>query len=236
MKRLIVCSLFFLMAAVLISDFAVAQPGRRPRPNPRTGADGDSDKSKASPLPDDPRLLALHKAFLTDAGKLAGEYERNQDWGRAKSVYEEILKLVPEYPPAKAKLNEMMQRLGSAQRVTVDVDASKNWQNTGVVVLQGQPVTVRAVGSWTLIAEVGPEGIILPKEVRDVKELREANLGSLLGAISTGNPKEDKPFPVGAQKSFTPEKSGQLYLRMHDIETRDNKGTMKIEIVGTFKK
>jgi hypothetical protein len=49
--------------------------------------------------------------------------------------------------------------------------------------------------------------------------LREANLGSLLGAISTGNPKEDKPFPVGAQKSFAPEKSGQLYLRMHDIET-----------------
>jgi hypothetical protein len=51
--------------------------------------------------------------------------------------------------------------------------------------------------------------------------LREANLGSLLGAISTGNPKEDKPFPVGAQKPFAPEKSGQLYLRMHDIETRD---------------
>lgn len=68
-----------------------------------------------------------------DAAKLAGEYERNRDWGKAKSVYQERLKLVPEYPPAKAKLNEMMGRLGTAAKVSFEVDAAKGWQNTGVI-------------------------------------------------------------------------------------------------------
>lgn len=226
MKRLTWCGLLFSLVYVAVADFAAAQPGRRPGANSR--------QENAPRLPEDPRLMALHKSFVTDATKLATEYERAQDWNKAKSVYQEILKLVPEYPPAKAKLEEMLSRLGTAKRVLIDVDAAKGWQNTGVIVLAGQPITIRAAGRWTLVGEVGPAGVQLPKEVMEVKEVREARLGSLLAAVNTGNSKEDKPFVIGLEKSYTPDKPGQLYLMMHDIDHSDNQGSIKVEIMGTF--
>src|ERR1051325_2035830 len=74
------------------------------------------DKPKVKPLPDDERLLQLHKDFEKKAEKLANEYENTKNWGKARAVYEEILKLVPQYPTASAKLTEMIQREAGAQK------------------------------------------------------------------------------------------------------------------------
>src|SRR5690349_20648079 len=66
------------------------------------------EKPKVKPLPDDKKLLQLHLDFVKKAEKLANEYEGTKDWGKARAVYEEILKLVPQYPNANAKLTEMI--------------------------------------------------------------------------------------------------------------------------------
>ncbi len=233
MSRLVVTCLSLVFLISLMLEAAYAQRPAVPRPGSAGQKNQDDDKKKEEPpLPSDRRLLALHLEFVNEAAKLASEYENKQDFDKAKVVYQEILKLVPSYEPAKLKLNELMQREATASRATFDVDAREEWQNTGVTVEKGKPITIRATGTWTftLTAELGPDGMTIPKELRDY------NLGCLMAVIDTGEPMDYKPFVVGAQKSFVPDKSGRLYLRMYDTDPKDNKGSLKVEFIGSFEK
>src|SRR5262245_40468627 len=75
-----------LSLAVLIvhpSSFAQDETGNKEK---------KEEKPKVKPLPDDKKLLSLHLDFVKKAEKLANEYEGTKDWGKARAVYEEILK------------------------------------------------------------------------------------------------------------------------------------------------
>jgi hypothetical protein len=192
----------------------------------------DPDAPKVRPLPDDKRLLALHLDFVKQAEKLGKEYEADKQWGKARAVYEEILKLVPQYPPAQAKLAEMLQHERAAKSVTVTVKANEGWQNTGIDLIADKPVSLVASGKWTfhLQVETNAEGLTIPKELRDF------NPGCLIGMIpDPADPENNMPFVVAGSKQFIAERSGRLHLRMYDTDPRDNSGELKVEIRGTFK-
>lgn len=195
----------------------------------------ERDKKKAKeepprPLPDDQRLLALHLDFVKKAEKLGNEYEGDKDWGKARQVYEEILKLVPQYAPAKSKLAEMLNKEASAQTHVVTINANEGWQDCGLTLIYGRPVTITVSGTWTfhLQAETNADGLAIPEELRDF------NPGCLIGRIEGGDPKEVKPFVVGAGKQFQTPRSGRLSLRMYDTNPADNDGSLKVEIRGSF--
>lgn len=223
----------FILAALLLSLgvpslWAQRQPMR---PSPGRNERQDDDKPQPPPLPSDPRLLTLHREFVKKAEQLGKEYEAKQDWDKAKDVYQEILKLVPAYPNAKRKLEELNARERSANRTTFEVLADKEWQDTGIEVSAGKPLLIRAAGSWTftLKVPVTAKGMEIPKELRDY------NLGCLLGTIvDPRNPQEIESFVVGEQKSLVAPQSGRLYLRMYDTNVQDNEGSLKVEISGTF--
>ena len=166
------------------------------------------------------RLPTLEKA-LTD-----GEVS----WTKARVVYQEILKLTPNYKNAQTKLAAIRQREANAEVASMRVQANKGWQKTGVKAIRGRPIQIRAEGRWTyqLKVPLGPDGIKIPKE------LQEFNLGSLVGVIDTGNSEELEPFVVGAETSFTAQRTGQLYLRMYDVDPSDNEGALEVQIRGTF--
>ena len=189
------------------------------------------DKPKVKPLPDDKKLLALHLDFVKKAEKLASEYEGTKDWGKARAVYEEILKLVPQYPSANAKLTEMIQREAGAQKVVLNIKADSDWQDTGIELIEGKPIIIQVTGTWVfrLEVETTADGLTIPKELRDFP------LGCLVGMIPSDDPKQAKPFVLGSGKQFISERSGKLFLRMYDTDPRDNRGSLKVEIHGTFK-
>ena len=192
----------------------------------------EPETPKVRPLPDDKRLLALHLEFVKQAEKLGKEYEADKDWGKARAVYEEILKLVPQYPPAQAKLAEMLQREREAKSVSLDILANEGWQDTGIDLIAGKPVTLAATGKWVfhLKVETNAEGLTIPKELRDF------NPGCLIGMVpDASDPANNKPFVVGPMKQLMAERSGRLFLRMYDTDPRDNRGSLKVEIHGTFK-
>ena len=176
--------------------------------------------------------MALRPEFVRAAERLAAAYERNKEYGKALDVYGEILKLVPQYAQARAKFQLLRQRQATAQTASLEVRADRPWQPTGIQVLQGKPITIRATGVWTfhLTRKLGPDGMPIPEQLRDY------NLGCLIGMIETGNPKEMKPFVVGSQKSFLAEQTGQLLLRMYDDQPADNEGTLRVQVMGTFEK
>ena len=204
----------------------------------RNGQGGDGQaaapQDTGPKLPSDPRLLALHKDFVVKAEKLATEYENKRDIEKARVVYEEILKLVPGYPKAVAALEKINQQELSADRAVFSCLANKSWQDTNVRTVAGKPIQISAGGTWTVKIEhdLGGNGMEIPKELRDF------NLGSLVGVIDTGSGQvEDfRPFLIGESYEFVAEETGRLMLAMWDTDHSDNTGKLSVTIRGTFEK
>lgn len=212
---------------VALQTVADAQPGRR---NQRQA--NEAKGPRIPELPDDPKLLRIHKAFADEAMKIARDYERDRDFDSAMAVYGQVLRLIPQHTDAKSKLDLLQERQKSADRVIIKVDASKTWQSTGIRVLENKPVQILSKGTWTftLKRELDPNGMAIPKELKDF------NLGCLVGFIDTGAAEKEKPFVIGTQKEFIPKRSGVLYLQMYDIDVSDNEGEIDVQIKGTFER
>lgn len=210
----------------------VTRPGGN-QPGGQRGPGGKGDDENKVKLPDDPKLLMIHKNFVEAAEKLAADYERQNLPDKARDCYTEILRLVPTYSPAADKLNAIKTKEATAEKKLVDVMGSKGWQDTGINVMAGKPLTIRANGEWVMkmTYTLSPDGIEIPKELRDFP------LGSLVGAISeSADLSEAKVFLVGKEKSMEPNVSGRLYLRMYDSNPDDNTGRLGVIVEGTFKK
>ena len=185
-------------------------------------------------LPTDPELLSLHREFITKAEKLAAEYERKKQLGKAREVYESLVRLMPRYANAEAGLARILKSQTTKESRLAKVLAAKAWQDSGATLQEGMPVYIETQGTWKVVYETGPEGIRIPADQRPRDN--QIELGTLIGTI-VGSPEDiekPKPFIVKPGTSFTAEKSGRLYLRMFDIDPSDNEGVMTVKIQSTF--
>ncbi len=200
------------------------------KPNRPAGEKLDKPKKDSTPPPNDKKLIALYSDFVKKAEKLAAEYEHGKQPDKAATIYEHILKLAPEYEYAQQQLERLKQHEFNSSRKTFEVQANKDWQDTGVRTIAGKPLKLAATGEWTfnMSHRLGAEGMEIPKELKDFK------LGSLIGIIADPSAKAPRPFYIGASKEFVAEQSGPLLVRMHDSDPTDNKGSLVLEIVGRF--
>jgi len=213
-------ALFLLFVAIgLCPVDAYAQ--RRPMQKP---------KEEPLELPADPRLVEIHREFVTKAEKLGDEYARKKDWEKARIVFGEVLKLVPNYKPAVEKMKVINGELSNANKVIFTVEAREGWQDTGIDVIEGSPLAFRSEGQWLLVHESDANGLEIPREIRDYK------LGSLIGVVAkSATPDKDTvPFTIGTQKRMTVPQTGRLLLKMHDLNNEDNRGQVRVEITGNF--
>ncbi|HVC98817.1 MAG TPA: hypothetical protein VND64_34450 [Pirellulales bacterium] len=228
-----------IWTVVLVCCLATGTLWSKPKKGKNGSENSPSDKSDGDDdgLPSDKRLLAIYKEFIVETLKVAREYEKNKDVDGARTCYEQILKLVPNQATAKKALEDIEGKELSAKEKRFNVNANESWQDTGVEVIDGKPISITAEGTqfWTfkMSQQIGPKGMQIPEE------LKEFNLGELIGAIfkEGTDPKEVKPFSVGEEATFVAEQSGRLYLRMYDmIDPKDNSGRMNVLIRGTFEK
>jgi len=129
-----------------------------------------------------------------------------------------------------------------ASPMTFEVDASRGWQNSGVMLEVGQTYHITATGRYQLgdnpktwFAE--PNGVTL-------RYNKGQPVGLLLGAIvpdglfdaekeiSPNDVPFLSPILIGPELELTPEQSGTLYLRINDApaELGDNEGTCRVVI------
>lgn len=236
MKR----SMTGLLVLALVLCFTVAavsaqrRGSKRPRNAPsRSAATGEPTDEAKGGISSDPRMANIQKDFVRETARLAQEYEKKQDIDGARNCYEQILLLMPEHPGAKEALDKLRQEELNADSIVVPVHANKGPQDTHVNVIANRPITIHAEGSWTfrMERELTAKGMQIPDELRDF------DLGALVGIIHTGEDLKDvKPFLVGEDMELIPEKSGRLLLFMFDNDYKDNTGRLNVEIRGTFNK
>ena len=126
--------------------------------------------------------------------------------------------------------------------VTYEVDVTRGWQSSGVLLEAGQPYRITASGRYQLedtpkLWYAEPNGVTL-------RYHKGQPLGLLLGAvvpdglfatdaeISPHNVPFLSPIPIGPKLELMPEQSGTLYLRVNDspAELGDNNGECQVVI------
>ena len=126
--------------------------------------------------------------------------------------------------------------------VTFEVDVSRGWQSSSVMLEAGQPYRITANGRYQL--EDNPKAWYAEPNGVTLRYHNGQPLGLLLGAvvpdelfdtdsgISPDNVPFLSPIPIGPGIELTPEQSGTLYLRINDFPTElaDNKGECQVVI------
>jgi WD40 repeat protein/serine/threonine protein kinase len=116
---------------------------------------------------------------------------------------------------------------GQATSLTVLVEANRPWQDTGVEVQAGRPVTISARGDW-LRGSTSCSADGLPAEPRDRNVLSGARALCLLGRVG-GN---TTPIALGASKKLVPRQGGRLFVQANTLDLHENAGRLQLEIQG----
>ncbi len=116
--------------------------------------------------------------------------------------------------------------------VTVAVDAQEAWQDTGLMLDVGDDVVIEYLeGQWTnwlnMLPFFGPDGgpSYVCSASTCVEPLHGYPQGGLIGRVGDGS-----PFGVGYHLEFTADGEGMLQMRMNDVGTSDNKGSVHMQI------
>lgn len=104
----------------------------------------------------------------------------------------------------------------------VVVAGDQSWTDTGVDVVLGKKVAIKATGEVFANATVsgGPDGIPGRPEWARYNVVEDAQHAALIGKIG----EDGTPFLVGADTSFVVRVDGRLFLGPNDKDTRNNKG------------
>lgn len=113
---------------------------------------------------------------------------------------------------------------GCAKPVTRDVvvAGAESWTDTGLDLVLGNKVTIKATGEVFANATVssGPDGVPGHPEWAKYNVVPEAQHVALVGKIG----EDGTPFLVGAETSFVVKVDGRLFLGPNDQDVRNNRG------------
>jgi hypothetical protein len=117
------------------------------------------------------------------------------------------------------------------------VSARCGWQGSGLRLRQGQYLTIQAWGKTYCSEDSvthfrgsadGPEG--MSDEHRQLVRVADypvssANPHGLVAKVGGG-----KPFFIGTGGTFKSHRTGELYLRINDYRTSDNRGSLSVKV------
>jgi serine/threonine protein kinase len=124
-------------------------------------------------------------------------------------------------------------RLSFVSTQVLEIDSQADWLSTGIEIEEPQIIKLEA-SNWIVLDESGivatmsgPMGLESCKKQDLQCTLPEARLGALIGRIGDG-----EPFVIGTYSQLTADASGELFLRVNDIEGKylDNRGNYRVKI------
>lgn len=171
-------------------------------------------------------------AFVREAAEVAREYEDSGHLDKAKQMYESILNFNPATPGLKEKIKELDEQLLQSNEVEIEIDTSRSWSGSQVLVFKGKPIRIQASGTYKFnaTADLDAEGYPDKDPVKD--ELApDVTVGALMGLMATKE-KPGKPFEIGLQRDFTPNEDGTLFLKVNVPPGSKCSGKLQVRISG----
>lgn len=202
------------------------------------------------PKPDSPANLSaletkaetLEQTYLTGLLEVADGYEEAGQIDKAKEALQAILKLKPDSEAVKQRLAQLNEAVFDANAHVVEVDVTKGWTPTNVLVTKDQPVRFESEGTYRYIINetIGADGFTQQDLMRDMAA--GVPTGALMGLIlppprpgQREPPEPGQPFFIGSAQEFSPETDGALLLRLNVPPGHKCIGKVKVNITGNIK-
>jgi len=179
----------------------------------------------------DARASKLQDSFVRETKTLASEYEQVGQFERAKVLYEALLKLDEKDAWVKDKVDQLTEQMFAAIEFEVSVDVSKGWAQTGAFAISKRAARIETTGGYqlSLATEVSPDG--LQKQDASTGLIDGMPLGAVVGMLLVDG-KPTKPFLVGRNHEWTPEKSGLLLIKVNAPAGHRSTGQLKLKLSG----
>ena len=190
-------------------------------------------KSSAPPIKViDVRAEKAIDAFVREAAEVARDYEDAGQLDKAKHMYESIVTFNPSTPGLKEKIKELDEQLLQANEIEIEIDTSRSWSGSQVLVFKGKPIRIQATGTYKFnaTADLDAEGFPDKDPVKD-ELAADVTVGALMGLMATKE-KPGKPFEIGAQRDFTPNEDGTLFLKVNVPPGSRCSGKLQVRISG----
>jgi hypothetical protein len=202
-------------------------------------AEGPSGKSKAKAKSGavnlkslDARVDKLEATMVREIMEVANLYEEAEQYERAKTLLEVLLKLNPDLPAIKEKVDTLEQKAFDKHEVEFTLDTSRGWTAVGGAVAQGRPVRIEVNGEYkfNVSASVTADGFPSSDPATDF--IDGIPCGALMGMVANKTGRPGKPFPLKGKQTWTPQENGILYLKINAPAGHKCAGKLTVKLSG----
>ena len=219
------------VSACLILSAALA--GRlHPADTPSSKSKGKSKAGGTSLKALEARVEKLESTMLREIVDVSNSFEDAGQFDRAKSLLEVLLKLNPEFPGLKEKVQRLEEKLFDSQEIEFVLDTSKGWVPVGGAVAGGQPVRVEVEGEYkfnvtaSVTADGFPSGDVKTDFVEGVP------CGALIAMVVSRAGKPGRPIALKSKNTWTPSEEGLLMLKVNAPSGHKCTGKLTVKLSG----
>lgn len=210
--------------------------GRLLSAEPSSGKSKAKAKSGANSLKAlDARVEKLESTMLREIVEISNLYEDAGEFERAKSLLEVLLKLNPDFPGLKKKVEELDKKSFDAYGFEFALDTSRGWVPVGGAVVKGRPVHVEVEGDYrfNVSANITADGFPSSDPMTDYVE--GVPCGALMAMVAVKGGKPGRPVPLKANQTWTPQEDGMLLLRINAPAGHKCTGKLTVKLSGLIR-
>jgi hypothetical protein len=179
----------------------------------------------------DARVEKLESSLFRELVDISKLYEEAGQFERAKSMLEVLMKLNPNLPGLKEKLDQLESKMFDAQEIEFVFDTGKSWTPVGGAVVRGKPVRIEVEGEYKFQWGGGltAEGLTQAEGGEDY--IDSIPLGGLM-AVVVNNGKPGKPIAIKSHMQWTPQEEGVLALKVNAPNGHKSTGKLTVKLSG----
>lgn len=211
----------FVIVVFPVGEFRLsAQAAQRKAETKRSGSKNSKGKKPINSKALDVRLEKAEELFIRETLDVAKQFEDAGRLEKSIRLYQSVLKIRPNFTKVQDRINTIEETLLSSNEHEFVIDVAQGWGAPRARVFKERVVRIQASGTYRFIInrQLGPNGFSTEKPEKGSMAAGVPG-GALMGMVVSkdraGKSKPGKPFKIGSNSEFTPEKNGLLYLRVN---------------------
>jgi hypothetical protein len=179
----------------------------------------------------DARVEKLETSLFRELVDISKLYEEAGQFERAKSLLEVLLKLNPDLPGLKEKLEQLESKMFDSQEIEFVFDTSKPWASVGAAAMRGRPVRIEVEGEYKFqySGSLTAEGLTSLEGGEEYVD--SIPLGGLMAVVVT-NGKPGKPIAIKSSMQWTPSEDGLVLLKVNAPAGHKSTGKLTVKLSG----
>ncbi len=231
-----------LSAALVWNDGSRAAAQTTGKSKLKSGTSKAKSAAEAKEL--DARAVKNLENFLSEAVKLADEFEKAGKYDEASDQLKAVSRLKPDFPLLKERIENLTESMFENNDFELEHDVKESWK-AHVLVFKGKPVRVESSGEYTVSFTQKSDASGLSTKDPRTDMAVGVRCGALMGLVvplpdpGKAPGKNDKigdPFEIGTSKEFTPKEDGVLLLNVNLPPGHKSIGKLRVRVSGHINK